>query len=579
MTGKLSKKQINIQNIIFVAVMAAAAVFLFWKCRYGFANKDESLYLAIPYRFWQGDSMFVHEWNLSQFSSFLMLPLVHIYMLVAGTTEGMLLTFRYVFTAVQALTAVFIYTKLKKYSWLAALTASLVFFLYAPFGIMALSYNSIGIQCITVATLLLMTNSNRKKLPYIAAGVLFAAAVLCCPFLVAVYAFYTLLMLINVIKKGCFSLDVLQKKSWLWITVGISALAAAFLLFAVSRASVPDIIVALQWMLNDPQHQSSGFAYVLVSYIKGILQCNDLSLFIYAGFAVLAAAYRFIPAKKLPAALFYCAGAVLTGLMMLPFVTWELYINRVIFPLNVFALFCMLLTDSGIAKRIFKIVWIPGMLYGACIHMASTEGFLNIASTSMVSLMASIVIIVITGVEMLEKTNIRWLNLLTGCAVAAVLIMQIGCVWYTRYVSVFWESGSFGGGMHTQTQMLAQGPEKGILASKEKEELYNRFADDITQLTSQNNPENVLYLTQNTWTYLISEDVEMATFSPWLPGVTEEEFAHTMERLKEYYAINPGKMPQMIYAEDVYHSFAEKFAAEYGYTEAKTPQGNYVYTK
>jgi len=579
MTDKLSKKQINIQNIIFIVLMAVAAVFLFWKCRYGFANKDESLYLVIPYRFWQGDSMFVHEWNLSQFSSFLMLPLVHIYMLIAGTTQGMLLAFRYIFTAVQGMAAIFIYIKLKRYNWLAALTASLVFFLYAPFGIMALSYNSIGIQCMTVATLLLMANDNRRKLPYIVAGVLFAASVLCCPFLVIVYVLYSALVLINIIKKGCFGLDVLQKESWLWITAGISALAVAFLVFAISRASVSDIIVALQWMLNDPQHKSNGLVYMLTGYVKGVLQCSDISLFIYAGFVVLAVIYRFIPAKKLPSALFYCAGAVLTGLMMLPFVTWELYINRVVFPLNVFALFCMLLTDSSTAKRIFKIVWIPGMLYGLCIHLASTEGFLNIASTSMVSLMASMVIIVLTGIEMLEKANFRWLKLLTGCAVAAVLFMQISCLCYTRYVSVFWESGWFGGGMHTQTQTIAHGPEKGILVSEEKEELYNSFATDITQLTAQNNPESVLYLTQNTWTYLISEDVRMATFSPWLPGVTEEEFAHTMGRLEEYYAINPDKMPQAIYAEEQYWHFAADFASEYGYTETKTPQGNYIYTK
>ena len=191
--------------------MAAAAVFLLWKCRYGFANKDESLYLAIPYRLWQGDGLFVNEWNLSAFSSFLLMPFMYIYMAVVGTTEGILLNFRYIFTAVQGLCAVFMYFKLKRYNWFGAAAAALTFFIYAPFGIMALSYNSVGIQCVAVASVLLLTNEKGAKLPYIVAGVLFAAAVLCCPFLVAVYALYSVLVLINTVKHNCFALDVLDK--------------------------------------------------------------------------------------------------------------------------------------------------------------------------------------------------------------------------------------------------------------------------------------------------------------------------------------------------------------------------------
>ena len=57
--------------------MAAAAVlccvFLFWKARYGFANSDESFYLTIPFRLLSGDRLIVDEWNVTQFSSLLLL--------------------------------------------------------------------------------------------------------------------------------------------------------------------------------------------------------------------------------------------------------------------------------------------------------------------------------------------------------------------------------------------------------------------------------------------------------------------------------------------------------------------------
>ena len=579
MTDKLSKKHKLIQNFIFAVLMIMAAVFLFWKCRYGFANKDESLYLAIPYRLWQGDGLFVNEWNLSAFSSFLLMPFVSVYMAIAGTTEGILLNFRYIFTAVQGLCAVFMYFKLKRYNWVGAVAAALVFFIYTPFGIMALSYNSVGIQCVAVASVLLLTNEKGAKLPYIAAGVLFAAAVLCCPFLVAVFALYSVLVLINTVKHNCFTLDILDKKCWLWVTAGISALAVAFLAFVLSRASITEILTGLQWLLNDPQHESQAMTEVIAAYFKEIWQCNDWAPVVYAGYMALPVVRVFTNGKKIPDALYFCAGALLAAMMMAPFVTWQMYINRVIFPVNIFGAFCVVLSDSKVVKRLFKVVWIPGMLYGICVHMASTEGFLNIASVSLVSLMASLVIVVITGVEIIEKSKSGFLNLLTLCAVAAVLVMQIGATAYTRYESVFWESGWFGAGMPAQTQTLAKGPEKGILATVEKEEMYGAFVDDVDALVEKHSPESILYISQNTWLYLVSEDVRVASFSAWLPGVDEEQMKHTIARLESYFDMDSERLPDVIYAENQYHKLADAFAAKLGYTPQQTANGNFIYTR
>ena len=578
MNKNLVKKEKTVQNIVFAMLMIAAAVFLFWKCRYGFANKDESLYLAIPYRLWQGDGLIVDEWNLSAFSSFLLMPFMYIYMAIVGTTEGILLNFRYIFTAVQGLCAVFMYFKLKRYNWFGAAAAALTFFIYAPFGIMALSYNSMGIQCMAVASVLLLTNEKRTKLPYIIAGVLFAAAVLCCPFLVAVYAFYSVLVLINVLKKSCFSLDVLDKKCWIWLTVGVSALAVLFLAFVLSRASVSEIITGLQWMLNDPQHESKGMLSVIAAYFTEVLKCSDWSLIVYAGYVALLILHVFSKGK-IPSSILFCAGAVLAAVMMAPFVTWQMYINRVIFPVNVFAAFCVVLSENENVKRLFKIVWLPGFMYGICIHMASTEGFLNIASVSLISLMASLVIVVIVGMETMAKTRNGFINLVTACAVAAVLVMQIGATVYTRYESVFWESGWFGGGMPAQTQTLEKGPEKGILASVEKEEMYNSFVEDVDALTAEYDPESILYISQNTWLYLLSEDARVASFSAWLPGIDEEQMKHTIARLESYFDMHNEKLPQVIYAEEQYQNLSDEFAEKLGYTPHTTQNGNYIYIR
>jgi len=56
------------QILFYCLLFLLSAILVFWKCRYGFANIDESFYLTIPYRLYQGDALFAHEWHLSQMS-------------------------------------------------------------------------------------------------------------------------------------------------------------------------------------------------------------------------------------------------------------------------------------------------------------------------------------------------------------------------------------------------------------------------------------------------------------------------------------------------------------------------------
>ena len=572
MNKKFGKKENLIQNAVFALLMAATAVFLVWKCKFGFANMDESLYVAIPYRFWQGDGMFINEWNLSSFSSILFMPLMYIYMAITGTTEGILLNFRYIYVAVQAIVAVYLYFRLKRYNWIAAVTAAISFFMYAPFSIMALSYNSIGIQCMAVASVTLLTNDKGRKLPYIVSGVLFAAAVLCCPFLVIGYVLYTAVVVYGMVKKAVFELEVLQKENWLWITSGVVFLAVIFLGFSLSRASVGDIIVALQWMLNDPQHQSVAFTVTVKKYIVGILKNSSVSLYLFAAFAALAVVTKFT--CKISKTIFFCIAAFLTGLMMLPFVTTKLYINYTMFPVNVMALYCLTLTENSLVKRIFKLVWIPGAVYSFCIHLASNQGFYNISSVFTVSLMGSIVIVVLTAAELLDKSTVNIFRLATLAAVSALLLMQVLCVFYTRHQQVFWESGR-----QSQKILITQGPEKGILASEHRAEPYEEFMQDAQQLWGDETPDSVLYLSQDTWMYLVTEDSRMATFSPWMPGADEGEMKNSMDRLDIYFQTNPEQMPDTVYALEEHHGFAAEFAQKYGYNEIQTANGNFVYTR
>ena len=89
-----------------------ATAFLFWKCKFGFAHIDESFYLTIPFRLCQGDSLILHEWHLSQLSSFLLYPVVWLYRVFFPNTVGVLYHFRLIFTFVWVVVSLFIFFRL-----------------------------------------------------------------------------------------------------------------------------------------------------------------------------------------------------------------------------------------------------------------------------------------------------------------------------------------------------------------------------------------------------------------------------------------------------------------------------------
>ena len=166
--------------IVYCACIIILFLFLLWKCKIGFANIDESFYLTIPYRLCRGDGLIIHEWHLSQLSGFLLFPIMRIYLGIVRSTEGILLNFRYIFTFLWTVSACFVFYRLKSISLLGAMVSSICYMLYTPFGIMALSYNSMGIMLMLISCIIVVTSLKCVRQQYCIAGILFAGAVLCC---------------------------------------------------------------------------------------------------------------------------------------------------------------------------------------------------------------------------------------------------------------------------------------------------------------------------------------------------------------------------------------------------------------
>ena len=535
---------------LFFLLLAALAVLLFRKCRYGFANIDEAFYLTIPLRLIQGDQLMLHEWHLSQLSGFLLAPILRLYLLLAGTTEGMLLAFRRIYTLVQLLAALAIFLMLRPSSKPGALMGALLWCVYAPFGIMALSYNSMGILFVTLSILLHFCGEKPGLL--ILSGVLFACAVLCCPFLCLVWGAYAFQVLLwPRLRRASWRPDV--RKFGLF-TLGIAGMAAVFLFFLFRKLSPGRLLEILPLVLKDPEH---GFApvYKLYTFLAFLFLCGRYGCGIVVGYCALTMAgllCRRGEGKTL---------CVMGVFLLCAFHLWAMiqtygYINHLMLPLCYAACACFLIRREETQKPIFYGLLLPCLLYVPCLQLSSNQLHYAMSSASAAAIPAAAVMLA-CSVKAEPRPGLRRA---AAAALAVLFLFQGGAQLHYRWNWIFWE-----GEPEEQTVLLREGPEAGLLVSEKKAELYEPRFRELQRLNSR---EKLLFLSENTWFYLCG-DWENAAFSAWLSGVNEV----SVDKLMSYYRVNPDKVPDLIYVENPGDlGYAQPLMTEYGFRVVQTTE-------
>ena len=561
-----NKKELY-RDLVFLFAFIGAAFFIFCKCRYGVGNVDESFYLTVPYRLFKGDALFLEEWHLSQMAGVLTLPFVSLYVTLTGGTAGIILAMRYVCTFIQCIITLFLYIRLKRINYIGALLTSISFALYIPFGIMALSYNSMGIMCQVVAFVILLTAQKHKELQFVIAGLFFAAAVLCCPYLAAVYFVYALAvcikMIIRKVKKQefCRECGMWTFKGALFITAGAAIAAVLFAVFVLSRAPIEGIIKAFEQIMNDPEHPPLSLSSKTKYFFSSIVKANSVSPYIYLLLTAITVAIALDKGRSKRRVIYFVACS--TCVFALMGIYWSKdYLNHTMWAINMFAPAAAILSEKKISKQIIYTVWIPGMLYAYCLHLTSNQVFYAISSASAVSTVGSIVIVSILLCEITADELCDSLKYIAVAAFATLMTVQLYSEGVIRHKNVFWETS-----IKTQTVYVADGLHKGIYVTESKLKDYNNAVQNL-KVIEEYDAEKVLFLSKNTWYYLIT-DYEMSTYSAWLAGVNE----HTVSRLKAYYEINPEKLPDAVYADEKYAETAVKFCEVMGYTATEVGGG------
>lgn len=542
-------KRVTRNDLIFLFLFILGTGMIFYKCPFGYSYMpDESYYLTIPYRLFQGDALLTEEWHLSQLNSFLIYPFMLLHQLFFSGTEGILLHFRYIYTALHTLTTLFLYLRLRPYR-LFGVGAAILYLLFTPFGIMALCYDSIGVACTTITGVLLATNREQRAQDFYFAGLFFAGAVLCSPYLMVGYLLY-----------AAFCIFRRDWRPLLWFTLGCGTLALLFGGFVLSRASISDILNSLPYILQDPDHPVKSLSQALWRYCASTVSFNVLAIPTAILAAVLSGAIWFDRKSPARQRAYGLAAGVLALCYGIPFLS-DPYLNLLMFCPFILGWFAFLLAPRE--NRVwFLSTWVLSLVYGFCINWSSNQGFYVISMACAVGAVGSW-IMVSNWLDSCppSKAN-RWMRGAFLGFLALFLVVE-GSM---RYNALFWESA----GMDEMTQELTQGAEAGIFTTRENKEVYDALYQD-TQVVRDLTEGPVLYYTTNTVLYLC-DSKENASYSSWTYGVNQA----SADKLLAYYEQNPEKIPAAIYCMKA-DSFSEEnivpTAISYGYTLQETQLG------
>ena len=514
----------------FLIGFILVALFCLWKAPLEIQGQDEAFYLTIPKRLLDGDIFIVDEWHGSQFAAIFSYPLIWLHRLFFGY-DAIVLHFRYIYVFFQALCSAAIYGCFRKHGLFAVL-ASLYFFLFTPFDIMALSYNTAGLMLVTLTGAVLATAKRSRT--FCLGGVLFAGAVLCCPYLAAGYAFYSMAVLIRAAAVRGRRKDLLVK--WALFTLGCGICAVLLLIFMLTRASFSEIWHSLPMLFSDPEHVPKSVPGALRAYlscIETMVPNGRAYLTVYLVALLMAVMDNKRSARKM----IYIGVSAVIAIVMLaelaPNAASTAY-NSIMFPLAPVGLMAFAVTEKR-DPRVFLFPYLGGMTYSLCIFFSSNNGVYILTAMSAAANVGSIILIgsALAETKAADRQLFRDLSSLLIILFAAQFSLMI----HTKIHHKFWSSSD----NSAFTQVIQEGPYQGIRVTPETEAAYLAELETLRPLFGKEG--SVLYAAPSTWYYLATPELGIGAYSAWLSGQTDT----TIERLDTYYGQNPEKLPDYIF--------------------------------
>lgn len=275
-------------------ILAIGAVLVNIKSIFTDYNYDSGYAVAVAYRMIHGDDMFVQMWEPHQTSAFLCAVLMKLYLLVAGTTTGIVLYLQVTGVVIKALVTLFFYRTMKKLVRKDILCLMcLFFFAVTPKGLPMPEFSnmqvwcSIGLFCCLVRFLW----AQDKKGWLVAAAVFLCLEVLAYPSCLIVYA-GVIALLCRYGKHKC-------QDSLLFSGICFGC-GAAYCGYFVVRLGLQEFLENLTNIVTGDGSHDSSFVDKWLAYFW---ECGEMLLFL-AGLAVVS----YLVLKVVSMFIYYCSG-------------------------------------------------------------------------------------------------------------------------------------------------------------------------------------------------------------------------------------------------------------------------------
>lgn len=523
-------------------ILGLGVLLLFCKCFYSFCWSDETFYFSTAYRFYQGDSIFLHEWFPTQLSAIILLPLFSLYMAVTGSASGIILFFRICFVVFASISSLMVYQILKNpIRKTTALFCAVTVLFYTHLNIATLSYYTISVHCFLLAMLLIYHYYQTQKKRYLfISGILFALCVLALPTMAVAYFLVMAVLLLLLISQHMSKLPAAfwecikkaeLKSVCLYTFLGICIPAILFFIFLLTNVSITDFINAIPYVLSDEEHGTS-LIYPLKKFFIGINEVYGYAA--YAGYLLIL--ITFFLGRFFSDTLRKAAAAMDFILFAIYFACSLGHTGYIQTALCMAALPLFFLTKKKNWK-LFFLLFGGGMIFSV-VYSYSSNGYLYILSMGhFIASIAAIMFIQDFAAEQLSHLSLYGKLCQVLCtAVICVAVLQTITL---RIVNVYRDAP-----MSELTAKITEGPACGLYTTEEHLSMYQTVYDTLMTYCQSDSEglitkNQTLFITKLLPYGYMCTDLKCAAPTTW-------RTAFNSMRLEPYYEMNPERFPDLI---------------------------------
>ena len=513
------------RNWLVVAIWTMAIGVLFFRLRFGFDQTDESYYYATVKRFCQGDVPFVTDWYPAQFSAVLLYPFYYFYSLFVPTGEGIILAGRYVYLVIQVIVAFYAWWSFRKEKY--GLATALLYIMCSRQNIPGLSYYNLYLTFCVVSILSMYNYYHSPKRNYVywgLAGIGISISTVCMPFLAIGVAVLVLYML----KKKQFSEVAVY-------VLSIFCCAAIYMGFLLSKASIPEYIEGLEYVLSTSDYTD----LTLWKKVSGTaLSLGKVYVLAVPGVAYLL--YRLIvinreSGRKVTVHFTDRDNLVFLISLVLCVISFGIWKTGAIYQQVTFLVIPYIIKDiinvvrggQGFKMPLGVVMYFVGLMVALLFWMGSDTQASCLPLGMFFSVVGGVIVL-------LDEVSSKYYS--------AILVMLVLSATSSRVLGQCYRDAE----IWKLNTVIAEGPAKGLITEKSDVEDYNRVIDSLNYISEETGligeEKSILFTKFLPWGYLAT-DCRNASFTAWRTTLSDE-------RLEEYYQVHPEKYPDVVFVLD-----------------------------